>query len=271
MTVRLRSCALALSCAWHLVVGVGPAAAQTGRPIDSPTAISSGVTFLPRSSFHLTAERLSGDDERFAWDTNFGGDLDLVDYGYGRFNFSANYQAMLGEQFRPFDPNQGNYALAGELTGRTRGLEVGAVFYHQSRHLSDRAKRLPVDWNMVGASLSSSQRVGRFDLRTRGDVRRVVQRSFVDYQWEVVVESRARYDMTGQVAMLASGGLRRLGTDGTRNRGTQTGVRGEGGVRLSGRGGAVELFVAIERRIDPYPLEFGSARWATAGFRLLSR
>jgi hypothetical protein len=42
-------------------------------------------------------------------------------------------------------------------------------------------------------------------------------------------------------------------------------------VRLTGSGAAVELFLAVERRIDPYPLEFGSATWATAGFRLLSR
>jgi hypothetical protein len=51
----------------------------------------------------------------------------------------------------------------------------------------------------------------------------------------------------------------------------QTGFRAEGGVRIEGRGAASELFVAGERRIDPYPLEFGHATWFTAGFRLLSR
>jgi hypothetical protein len=59
--------------------------------------------------------------------------------------------------------------------------------------------------------------------------------------------------------------------DGSQNRGTQTGVRGEGGVRLEGRAGAVELYVAAERRIDPYPLEFNVDHWIGAGFRLLSR
>ena len=52
------------------------------------------------------------------------------------------------------------------------------------------------------------------------------------------------------------------------------GVQGEvavGEVVLEGGAGAAELFAAVERRIDPYPLEFGSATWVSAGFRLLTR
>jgi hypothetical protein len=59
--------------------------------------------------------------------------------------------------------------------------------------------------------------------------------------------------------------------DGSRDRGRQHGYRGEAGVRLEGRGGAAELFAALERRIDPYQLEFGTVTWAMAGFRLLTR
>jgi hypothetical protein len=64
---------------------------------------------------------------------------------------------------------------------------------------------------------------------------------------------------------------RHLGTDGTQGRGGQTGFRGEAGVRFDGGAAAVELYVAAERRIDPYPLDFSTAMWATAGFRLLGR
>ena len=42
-------------------------------------------------------------------------------------------------------------------------------------------------------------------------------------------------------------------------------------MRIQGRNAAVELFVAAERRIDPYPLEFGTVTWLTTGFKLLSR
>ena len=62
-----------------------------------------------------------------------------------------------------------------------------------------------------------------------------------------------------------------LGVDGTQNRGNQTGFRGEGGLRVEGGAGAMEFFLAVERRVDPYPLEFGTASWVTVGFRLLSR
>jgi hypothetical protein len=27
----------------------------------------------------------------------------------------------------------------------------------------------------------------------------------------------------------------------------------------------------VERRVDPYPVQFSTANWVTAGFRLLSR
>ena len=39
---------------------------------------------------------------------------------------------------------------------------------------------------------------------------------------------------------------------------------------MEGRGAALELFVAAERLIDPYQLEFSTATWLTAGFRLSS-
>ncbi|MEQ1757068.1 MAG: hypothetical protein ABL986_02035 [Vicinamibacterales bacterium] len=249
-----------------LAAAASPALAQS-----QVTPPADGITFLSRSSFHLNAEHLASDEERFVWDTNFGGDLDLIDYGYGRLNFAANYQAILGEQFRAFDPNQGNYILAGALTARARGVEVGGVFFHQSRHLSDRAKRQPVDWNMLGVGIEADRSDGRIHLHGRGDVRKVVQKSFVDYSWEIASDGRLEYALGSRAALLAAGGVRWLGTDGTQNRGTQTGARGEGGVRLNGPGAAVEFFLAVERRIDPYPLEFGTSTWASVGFRLLSR
>ena len=72
------------------------------------------------------------------------------------------------------------------------------------------------------------------------------------------------------MALVSNGGFRVVGVDGSRDRGTQYGRRGEGGVRLDGRGAALELFVAAERRIDPYQLEFSTATWLTVGFRISS-
>jgi len=252
-----------------LVAGAAPVDAQTTPPPQS-SAQPSGVEFLPRFDFHVSMEHLVSDEKRFVWDANFGADLDIVDYGGGRVTFVANYQAVLGSEFRAFDPNQGNYTLEGSVSARADALELAGVFHHESRHLSDRPKRDPVDWNMVGGRIRSSVLRGRTELRGRADIRGAVQHTFVDYRWEVDADVAARVAVRPRVAVVATGGLRLLGVDGSRNRGTQHGYRGEGGMRIDGRGAALELFIAAERRIDPYQLEFSTATWLTAGFRVSS-
>ena len=259
------------------LVATLPAAAQSTAPAPPPT-----VNFLTRYDFHLTAEHLSSDDERFSWDANFGGELDLIDYTAGRFTFYANYQVITGDEFRAFDANQGNYTLGGRLSGRIKGTEVAGVFHHVSRHLSDRPKPFPVDWNMIGVRVSRPIPVGKLLLDTHVDIRSVTQRSYVDYEWELDGGIRARYPINKSWAVVGNGDLRILGVDDTvaqcgpadlclAHRGTQTGGRGEGGIRFEGKVAAVELFLAVEHRIDPYPLEFDTVTWWSAGFKLLSK
>jgi hypothetical protein len=202
---------------------------------------------------------------------NFGGALDVIDYGTGRATFLANYQAILGDEIRHFDPNQGNYILSGTASVRTPSVEVAGVFYHQSRHLADRDNRVAVAWNMAGVRLERSLTAGRTRVDGRVDVRGVVARAFVDYTWEIEGAVRSDVQIRPTVAVLLAGTIRRLGVDDSQNRGDQTGFRGETGVRFEGRRGAMEFFLAAEQRIDPSPLEFGTARWASVGFRLLSR
>ena len=254
-----------------LLAGALPVRAQSPAAAPDPASSTSRVQFLSHSAFHLAAEHLSTDDDRFKWDTNFGGDVDLVDYGYGRLNFTANYEAVLGKRFRAFDPEQGNYILEGSSSIRVAGVEVAGVFYHQSRHLSDRAKPFAIDWNMLGGRALKHVVHGASAVDARVDLRRAVFRSFVDYNWELEAAVREQYSVRPAVALIADGGVRMLTVDGTQNRGTQHGVHGEGGIRFDGHGAAVELYVAAERRIDPYPLEFGTMSWIGAGFRLLSR
>ena len=258
MTRRLLVVLALLTCAI-------PAAAQT--PAATPR-----VEFITRTVFHMSAEHLWGEaDQRFRWDANFGGEMDLVDYGAGRLTFVANYQAGLGDEFQIFDPNQGNYILEGSLSARLPQVELAGVFYHQSRHLGDRAKDFPVDWNMIGVRALRTFPAGAFHVATRADVRGSIKQSFIDYTWEFDGRVRADRVVRPGIGVLLSGGVRHLGVDGDAHRGAQTGYRGEVGVRLEGSGGAVERFAAAERRIDPYPTEFSTATWVSAGFRLLSR
>ena len=252
-----------------LVLGAGAARvdAQTAPPPQSD-AQPPGLEFLSRFDSYLSVEHLASDEERFVWDGNVGVDIDLVDYGFGRLAGVAKYEVVMGSEFRPFDPTQGNYFLEVSTSARTDAFELAGVFHHVSRHLSDRFKRGSVDWNMVGGRISRDVVRGRTELRGRADVRGVLRGGFVDYRWEVDTDVAARVALRPRVAAIARGGFRVLGVNGSRDRGTQYGYRGEGGMRVEGRGAALDLFVAVERRIDPYPLEFSTATWLITGFRI---
>ena len=238
----------------------------------SPASAQNAILFFPRFDFHLSADHVSSDDARFVWDTNFGGDMDFVDYGRGRTTFAANYEAVLGEQFRRFDPNQGNYLLDVSTSLRAHGIEVAALFHHTSRHLSDRFKRNPVDWNMFGASVAHDARRGATQIRAQGDVLGVLLKSSVDYSWEANGRVYVRVPLHPHISAISAGSARLVGVDGSRNRGTQRGARAEAGLRFEGQGGsAIEVVVAAERRIDAYPLENSVMSWFSAGFRFVSR
>ena len=231
--------------------------------------------FFPRFDFHLAADHLSNSDPRFVWDTNFGGDLDFVDYGRGRTTFAANYEAVLGDQLRRFDPNQGNYLLDLSSSLRLHGFEVAALFHHTSRHLSDRFKRAPDDWNMLGVSVAHDMHPGAMQVHVQGDALGTLLKSTVDYNWEangsVQVRVPIRPRITRRISLISEGGVRLVGVDGSLDRGTQRGARAEAGLRFEGQGGAIELIVAAERRIDAYPLETTAMSWMSAGFRFVSR
>jgi hypothetical protein len=251
-----------------LAAGAAPAAAQgPASENDTPPR----VRFLPRYAFHMNAEHLSGDDPRLVWEAHYGGELDVVDYGAGRFTFAADYHVVLGEQIRIFDPNQGNYLLEGALSLRLRGAELAGVFHHTSRHLSDRPKTAAVDWNMMGVRLRAARAAGRLAVEGGTEVLGVIQSSTVDYSWAFGANTGVRYAATPRVGVVGRSAARVLGVDGRFDRGTQAGFRVEGGVDLRGEAGVVELFAAVERRVDPIPFEADTATWFALGFRLLSR
>jgi len=237
----------------------------------TPAAAQGPVQFFSRYDFHLGAEHLSQDDPRFVWDTNFGGDMDFVDYGIGRATFAANYEAVLGQEFRSFDPNQGNYTLDASTSVRARRTEFAAVLHHTSRHLSDRFKRAPVDWNMLGIAVEHDLRPGRWTLRPHGNILGVFLKSNVDYTWEANGGLDVRVPVQSHVSVISGGSVRHLHVDGSRNREAQTGGRIEGGLRFEGERGAIEVVIARERRLDPYPLDLSSLSWLSAGFRFVSR
>jgi hypothetical protein len=245
-----------------------PAVAQ--QPLAAPPP---KPEFMSRYDFHLSAAALKIDDPRFTWDTHFGGDLDVLDYVAGRTSAIIDYEAVLGNEFRIFDPNQGNYTLEVSTSYRLPGIEVAGIFHHVSRHLSDRPKTFPIAWNVLGVRVLRHADVGRNSIDLVGDIGGVTEHVTVDYRWAGNGDVVVRRLVAPRAAIFAHGTGHLMGVDGTMpaTRQVQSGGLVEGGLRLIGEAGSAELFAGFERRFDAYPLDFKPERWLMVGFRLLRR
>ena len=228
--------------------------------------------FMSRYDFHLSAAALDSGDDRFTWDTHFGGEFDLVDYVKGRAIFWGDYQAVLGSEIRPFDPNQGNYNLAAGSSIRARGWELVGVLHHESRHLGDRVKRQAIAWNDLDLTVLKHAAIAGTTVDVRGTAGKVIAHALVDYSWvasaDVVVRKplNANAGLFGHLYGEAVGINPSLST-----RSAQRGGRAEAGVRFAGPGGAFEFFGGGERIVDADAFEQLPRSWVFAGFRIVSR
>lgn len=229
--------------------------------------------FMSRYDFHISIEKLASDDRRFGWNGRVGGDLDLVDYVKGRLSLFAEYEVVMGDELRPFDPNQGNYTFDGSSSWRLGRTEVAGVFHHLSRHLSDRSKVEAVAINSLEGRVQRQFGVGNVGFDTKGGLGKVVQHSFLDYTWRAYGDLTARYPITPVVGWFARTSIETFGVAPALASRTnaQTSGRLETGLRLGGTRGAVELFGGWEHAADAYPLERTGRSWALVGFRLASR
>jgi hypothetical protein len=259
----IRHAAAAACLSLALVV---PAAAQ---PVAPPP---SSLQVFPRYDFHLSALALSNSDRRFSWDTHFGGELDVVDYGTGRVTFLVDFAALLGNDRRPFDPMQGTYILEASASVRLKDTEMALLLNHTSRHLSDRLKEFSIDWNLVGVRVGRQVAWRNATIDLVADAGGLAKRSFVDYSWIASALAAYTRPLRPNVALLARGGGRWFGVDDAiGSRGTQAGGSFEIGVRLMGTAGGIELVAGYERRVDADPIDFQPENWAFVGFRLVSQ
>jgi hypothetical protein len=278
LSVSVRTLRTVFIAACFALTFVAVAAAQPQMVV---VPAPSSPEFLSRYDFHLTATSLITsqsstqpvEDQRFAWDMRFGGSLDAVDYVAGRAGIVIDYQAILGSEYRAFDPNQGNYTLEGFATARVNdATEVVGVFHHVSRHLSDRPKRFAVAWNELGARVLHRVTLGTMTLDADLEGGRTIQHSYVDYAWLGELNVLVRRPLGARVGLFAHGSGQMFAVDGSvPGRGTQTGGLVEAGVRVNGRAGALELFAGVEKRVDADPIDRQPQHWVLAGFRLLSR
>jgi hypothetical protein len=250
------------------VIGLGVPPAFAQQPL---AAAPSTFQFLPRYDFHLAAAALANSDPRFSWDTHFGGDVDVWDYVQGRTSAIVDYEAILGNELRAFDPNQGNYRLEVSTSYRVKRLEVAGIFNHVSRHLGDRPKEFPIAWNILGVRVLNQTRAKQAVIDLVADFGGTTQRVNVDYEWSGNGSISVRRQIRARLALFTHGEGHLMWVSPERGRGTQSGGEIEGGVRLLGNDGVAELFVGYESRFDAHQLDFESERWFMVGFRVLRR
>jgi hypothetical protein len=229
------------------------------------------VEFMSRFDFYMSAVGLSDPDPRFSWDTHWGGNFDFVDYVRGRMMFLADYQVVIGNENRPFDPVQGNYTLAVSLSLRAKSTEFAAVLHHVSRHLSDRPNDYAIAWNVTPLRVLRQFQRGEqtFTLRLEGGP--VIARAFVDYGAIGVFDGTVRRPLSPRRALYGRVYADYYVVDAdVAGRSNQNGGRIEAGLRITGRGGGLDLFAGYEKVVDAYPLDRQSRHWAFAGFRLVN-
>ena len=270
---------VAAFCLASLLVPPSAARAQasgTAASLAAATSQTSSTSSPPQflSGYHVRvgASRLATGDDRFTWDGRFNGDVDLFQHGRSRINFLAEYEVVLGSELRTFDPNQNLYTLELRVARRYGANEFVGLIHHVSRHLSDRAKTQAVDWNAIGAELRRSETLGL--IRTESLLRAdwIAKHTYADYTWRLNSRVRLLRPTTPRVTWISEGSLDFVGTDhAMAGRNTQVGAYLEGGARLGGSAGSLDLILAFERRIDADPLIRGPMSWGLFGFRLVTR
>jgi len=228
--------------------------------------------FLSRFDFNVSAARLAHDDERFSWDTHWAADWDLWDYVHGRVSFLADYQVVLGSEYRQFDPYQSNYLLEASGSYRIGKTEILGVLNHVSRHLGDRFNARAVAENSLGGRVMRRFAGERTRLDLRADVRKVIAQAYVDYTSISNIDLTIHRSATPRTGFYARGIGQTITVDKELyGRSRQDSGRVEAGIRVNGSRGVMELFAGGEKVIDADQLDRQSQRWAFAGFRLLGK
>jgi hypothetical protein len=267
MIVRLVSLAMV-----GLLAGGQVVAAQEPRATEPSQPSKPAVRALTHYDFHLNGSALSERSDDFDWIGDFGGDIDLIAVGPVGFNFLANYEVVLGRQFKPFDPMQGNYTLDLSFPIRVGSTEISPVFHHLSHHLGDRLKAFAVDWNTVGVRARHRFGIGKTALEADAWAGKVITTSYVDYTWQADAGIQAIRAVNPSLDIIVRGRAGFIGVDAdVAGRDTQSSGRAEAALRFRGAGAHLELFAAYERRPDALPIAREPRTWTIAGFRLLSR
>ena len=248
-----RSCSSALVTALTVVFVLGHGSAQT--PADDPPErrgpVAAALRLPSGRRAHLSRRRV----RRSCWDTNFGGELDVVDYGRGRADVRRQLPGDPRRRVSPLRSESGQLHPRADVhrCGRS-GVEVAGVFHHVSRHLADRAKRAAVAGTWSAAASADVTRERRRRSMARVDVRGVVAKAhrrlrLGDRTRGVRSDVHAR----PAIGVIGAAMLRVSGSTARRIAATRRGFAAKPACVSTGGPAPMEFFLAVERRIDPYP------------------
>jgi len=266
--------ALIALCPLLCALATSAFAQQSGpKPLDGP---SDHVEFFSRYDFQLEANLLTGDiPDQFRWDTHFGGEFDILNYMKGRATVVTDYEAVLGSELRPFDPNQGNYTLEPAMSWFVGKNEVAFVFHHVSRHYSDRLKKYSIAFNLVEGRYLRKFELNGTSVAVRASAGKIVQHSDVDYTWGADWDVMIVRPMNPHVHWYGRTTGEMYGTDPVVRARTdvQHTTRLEVGTRLIAKKADLELFAGFERRLDATPVDYlrPVVTWGIVGFRVASK
>lgn len=187
--------------------------------------------FLTRGDWLLSVAPMASGDPQFAWSVRQRFDVDVAHFPRGRVNLFFDNEIVMGRERREFDFNHGNVMFETSALAQLAGIDAALVFYHMSRHLIDRPIDRVVAYHTVGGRVERVFTIGRSTVAPAAELHRVVQRTFVDYQWlsQFTLRPDHPFDKV-----------------------------------------ALDLYAAFERRVDAFPLARVPLSWFEAGFRLAS-
>lgn len=266
----MRAWARARAFAACLLVAAAPSAAlaqavprRFSEPPPAPGIFTGAV-------MHMAVELLRPADIDFRWNAEFGGNADLLDFGHGRVNVLAHYQAVLGREFQRFDPNQGIYTLEALASWRHGRHEWFAGVHHVSRHFGDRPKDFHIYYHSVMGRYAVRRviRGWRTDLHAGGAW--VVSRRYLDYRAALDGDVQVVRATGGRAHVFGRAAAERVWVEPSQTRTARLGWRLEAGVRVTNARARGELFVGAEQRYDATVLAPVVRRSAFAGLRISS-
>lgn len=239
----------------------------------APVAHADPPQFLTETSLRLTAARYAPAEVDIRWDGWIGAGIGLMRLRDTTAYFDGDVETVLGHERRSFEANQSNYHLELGVRHALSWGQASAFLHHVSRHAVDRAKELPVDWNLLAVGgRGTFELPGRLRVPSRWHATAggMLAASNVGYRWEA--RAGTEHDVVRRpwgVALIGAE-IRAMKTSRT-ERFPRSGffdAKLEGAVRLVREGRSFEGFVAVERRNDVRLLSPEARRRLVVGIRL---